>query len=214
MTVKTPVLVRSSDAAVDDVIDRVGNNIVLGLPLGLEKPLRFANALYQRAVKDPALRLHIVTGLSLQIPQGKSSLERRFLEPFTQRLSGAIPELEYARDAAGGKLPKNVRVCEFFFQAGNFLHRSEQQRHYVCSNDTHAVRDLMAQGINVIAQMVAPGPNWIARTRRMRTADRFLCQHLAARWRNPAGGYWFAGHGAGAQHDIAAHTKCSMAAGI
>lgn len=140
----------------DAVIERVGRKIVLGLPLGLGKPLRFANAIYHRARNDPALSLHIVTGLSLQVPTGSSSLERRFLEPFTQRLYGDIPDLAYARDAATGKLPGNVTVSEFFFQAGNFLNQEQQQRHYVCSNYTHAVRDLMAQGINVLAQMVAP----------------------------------------------------------
>ncbi len=152
-----PMLLSDTRAAVDAVIDRVGHDIVLGLPLGIGKPLRFANALYQRAIDDPSLKLHIVTGLSLQVPKAGSSLERRFLEPFIQRLYGAIPELGYARDAAAGKLPDNVKVSEFFFQAGSFLHQPQQQRHYVCSNYTHAVRDLMAQGINVIAQMVAPG---------------------------------------------------------
>lgn len=151
-----PLLVSDSNAAVDAVIDRVGRDIVLGLPLGVGKPLRFANALYQRAADDASIKLHIVTGLSLQVPQGSSSLERRFLAPFTQHLYGEIPELAYARDAAAGKLPDNVKVSEFFFQAGSFLHQTQQQRHYVCSNYTHAVRDLMAQGINVIAQMVAP----------------------------------------------------------
>ncbi|HDZ10365.1 acetyl-CoA hydrolase/transferase C-terminal domain-containing protein [Pseudohongiella sp.] len=152
-----PMLLSDTRAAVDAVIDRVGHDIVLGLPLGIGKPLRFANALYQRAIDDPSLKLHIVTGLSLQVPKAGSSLERRFLEPFIQRLYGAIPELGYARDAAAGKLPDNVKVSEFFFQAGSFLHQPQQQRHYVCSNYTHAVRDLMAQGINVIAQMVVPG---------------------------------------------------------
>jgi acyl-CoA hydrolase len=154
-----PLMLSDSSAAVDAVIDRVGREIVLGLPLGIGKPLRFANALYQRALDDPSLKLHIVTGLSLQAPTGSSSLERRFLAPFTERLYGTIPELLYARDAAAGNLPDNVRVSEFFFQAGSFLHVPQQQRHYVSSNYTHAVRDLLAQGMNVIAQMVAPGPD-------------------------------------------------------
>ncbi len=159
MATAGPGVTVDTKSAVDAIIERVGDTIVLGLPLGLGKPLRFANAIYQRAQQDPGLNLHIVTGLSLQKPQGKTSLERRFLEPFVQRLYGEIPDLEYARDAAAGKLPPNVRVSEFFFQAGNFLHQTQQQRHYVCSNYTHAVRDLMAQGINVLAQMVAPDPD-------------------------------------------------------
>ena len=54
-----------ADACVEEVIRRVGNKIILGLPLGLGKPLRFVNALYQRAKRDPQIELHILTALSL-----------------------------------------------------------------------------------------------------------------------------------------------------
>ncbi len=145
------------DSCVDAVIARVGKTITLGLPLGLGKPNRFVNALYQRAKDDPEIRLHIVTALSLQAPRGSSSLERRFLGPFAERLYGRIPELAYARDVAAKALPENVQVSEFFFKAGSYLGNRSQQQNYVCSNYTHAVRDLMAQGVNVVAQMVAPG---------------------------------------------------------
>lgn len=145
------------NACVDEVIRRVGKNIKLGLPLGLGKPVRFVNALYQRAKDDPDIQLHIVTALSLLAPRGSSSLERRFMGPFAERLYGRIPELAYARDVSEGRLPGNVQVSEFFFKAGSFLNNLAQQRHYVCTNYTHAVRDLMAQGVNVVAQMVAPG---------------------------------------------------------
>ncbi|MEE3169744.1 MAG: acetyl-CoA hydrolase/transferase C-terminal domain-containing protein [Pseudomonadota bacterium] len=145
------------NACVDEVIRRVGKNITLGLPLGLGKPVRFVNALYQRAKDDPDIQLHIVTALSLLAPRGSSSLERRFMGPFAERLYGRIPELAYARDVSEGRLPGNVQVSEFFFKAGSFLNNLAQQRHYVCTNYTHAVRDLMAQGVNVVAQMVAPG---------------------------------------------------------
>ncbi len=145
------------NACVDEVIRRVGKNITLGLPLGLGKPVRFVNALYQRAKDDPDIQLHIVTALSLLAPRGNSSLERRFMGPFAERLYGRIPELAYARDVSEGRLPGNIQVSEFFFKAGSFLNNRAQQRHYVCTNYTHAVRDLMAQGVNVVAQMVAPG---------------------------------------------------------
>ncbi|RCV90045.1 acetyl-CoA hydrolase [Billgrantia montanilacus] len=151
-----PVSYQDAEACVDQVIDRVGKNIVLGLPLGLGKPLRFVNALYARAQRDPTIKLHIVTALSLLAPAGSSSLERRFLGPFVERLYGDIPELAYARDAQANRLPDNVTVAEFFFQAGNLKNNTDQQRHYICTNYTHALRDLMAQGINVLAQLVAP----------------------------------------------------------
>ncbi|SFM11487.1 acetyl-CoA hydrolase/transferase C-terminal domain-containing protein [Marinobacter zhejiangensis] len=151
-----PVVLGEEDACVDAVLERVGRNIVLGLPLGLGKPVRFANALYRRARQDSSIQLRIITAISMLAPQGKSSLERRFLEPFVQRLYGEIPELEYARDVVDGKLPGNVQVSEFFFKAGSFLNHQGQQQNYVCTNYTHAVRDLLAQGVNVLAQMVAP----------------------------------------------------------
>ncbi|MBZ2167274.1 acetyl-CoA hydrolase/transferase C-terminal domain-containing protein [Marinobacter sp. F4216] len=145
------------ETCVDEVIRRVGKSITLGMPLGLGKPVRFANALYERAKADPDIRLHIVTALSLLAPRGGSSLEKRFLEPFTERLYGEIPELAYARAVSSNALPPNVTVSEFFFKAGSYLNNKPQQRHYVSSNYTHAVRDLMSQGINVVAQMVSPG---------------------------------------------------------
>lgn len=145
------------ELCVDDVIRRVGKNIMLGLPLGLGKPIRFLNALYQRAKDDPEIKLHIFTALSLLAPSGSSSLEKRFMGPFAERLYGNIPELEYALAVNKHCLPPNVQVSEFFFKAGSYLNNREQQRHYVSSNYTHAVRDLMDMGVNVVAQLVSPG---------------------------------------------------------
>ncbi|MDL0430591.1 acetyl-CoA hydrolase/transferase C-terminal domain-containing protein [Marinobacter sp. TBZ242] len=158
MAKEQPVTLGDSSECVDELIRRVGKNITLGLPLGLGKPVRFVNALYQRAKNDSSIQLHIVTALSLTAPGGSSSLEKRFMGPFVERLYGRIPELEYARDVVRQTLPDNVKVSEFFFKAGSFLHNETQQRNYVCTNYTHAVRDLMALGVNVVGQMVAPAP--------------------------------------------------------
>ncbi|MFP3979419.1 acetyl-CoA hydrolase/transferase C-terminal domain-containing protein [Marinobacter sp. KMM 10035] len=147
----------NAERCVDDVIRRVGKNITLGLPLGLGKPVRFVNALYQRAKDDPEINLHIFTALSLLAPSGSSSLEKRFMAPFAERLYGGIPTLQYAQDVNKNSLPSNVQVSEFFFKAGSYLNNRSQQRHYVSTNYTHAVRDLMDLGVNVVAQMVAPG---------------------------------------------------------
>lgn len=157
MVADAPLRLSDTRACVDAVIERVGKNITLGLPLGLGKPVRFVNALYQRAKDDPSINLHIVTALSLLAPRGSSSLEKRFMGPFAERLYGRIPELAYARDVSDNRLPGNVKVSEFFFKAGSFLNNADQQRNYVCTNYTHAVRDLMALGVNVIGQMIAPG---------------------------------------------------------
>lgn len=153
---QAPVRLADADACVDAIIERVGKNIVLGLPLGLGKPVHLANAIYRRACQDASLNLHIVTAISPLAPKAKSSLEKRFMEPFVERLFGDIPPLEYAADVLAQRLPDNVQVSEFFFRAGSFLNHRPQQQNYVCTNYTHAVRDLMAQGVNVIAQLVAP----------------------------------------------------------
>ncbi|MFC0446124.1 acetyl-CoA hydrolase/transferase C-terminal domain-containing protein [Pseudidiomarina halophila] len=154
-----PQRVSTVNDCVDQLLQRVGKKITLGLPLGLGKPLLFTNALYQRAKADPSIELHIVTALSLLPPAPSAGLEARFMTPIIERLYGAVPELDYARDVLNHDLPDNVKVSEFFFQVGSFLHHSEQQQHYICTNYTHAMRDLLALGINVIAQLVAPDDN-------------------------------------------------------
>ncbi|RUO63111.1 acetyl-CoA hydrolase/transferase C-terminal domain-containing protein [Pseudidiomarina insulisalsae] len=158
-TTDRPRRVSTASVSVDEVIQRVGKDIVLGLPLGLGKPIHFTNALYQRAMKDPSIQLHIVTALSLVPPKLKkgaaTELEYRFKLPIIERLYADIPELDYARDVRDRALPDNVKVSEFFFQAGDFLHHDEQQRRYICTNYTHALRDLQALGINVVAQLLA-----------------------------------------------------------
>lgn len=144
------------DHLVDECIRQLDGRIVLGLPLGLGKPNRFANALYARACGDPAIRLEIVTALSLNPPCPGSDLEARFLNPFLSRHFGDhYPRLDYADDLAAGRLPDNVQVTEFYFQSGAMLGKPQAQRHYVSSNYTHVVRDLLDRGINVIAQLVA-----------------------------------------------------------
>ncbi|GGE68070.1 hypothetical protein GCM10011533_20530 [Streptosporangium jomthongense] len=157
MAVNSRPRLNDMEGCVDEVIRRIGKTIILGLPLGLGKPVHFVNALYQRAKDDPEINLHIFTALSLLAPLGGSSLERRFMGPVADRLYGSIPELQYARDVNNNSLPPNVQVSEFFFKAGSYLNNRNQQRRYVSSNYTHAVRDLMDLGVNLVAQMVAPG---------------------------------------------------------
>jgi len=148
----------SLDRCVDAVIEKVGKEIRLGLPLGLGKPVNLVNAIYQRARKDPSIKLHIFTALTLEKPLGGQSLERRFMGPFVERVFKGVPDIDYVVDLRQGELPDNVQVSEFFFKAGSWLGHKEQQQNYICTNYTHAVRDLMAQGINVVGQMVAPHP--------------------------------------------------------
>ncbi len=144
------------DAVVDEIVDRVGQRLVVGLPLGLGKPNRLVNALYRRARAEPALDLEIVTALSLDPPRPRHWLEARLMEPILERLFGDdYPRLDYLADARAGRLPGNVRLTEFYFQSGAALGRPSLQRHYISANYTHVARDLVDRGVNVVLQLVA-----------------------------------------------------------
>ncbi|HEY0973057.1 MAG TPA: acetyl-CoA hydrolase/transferase C-terminal domain-containing protein [Solimonas sp.] len=149
-----PLIVTDVDAAVDAIIARVGKRIVIGLPLGLGKPVELANALYARAVADPTLSLKILTALSLEIPAAGSDLERAFLKPFAERVFAGVPELDYMKALRAQRLPPNVEVCEFFFKPGSLLGNAQAQQRYVSSNYSHAARDVFNQGCNVVAQLI------------------------------------------------------------
>lgn len=138
------------------IVSKVGKEVVLGVPLGAGKPNLLINALYEMAQKDPSLSLTILTALTLNKPSGSSLLERRFVQPFADRIFGDYPNLKYEEDRASGKLPKNVQVIEFYFQAGRQSKNVEAQCNYVSSNYTHVARDLVDYNINVVANMVAP----------------------------------------------------------
>jgi acyl-CoA hydrolase len=140
---------------VETTLGQVGPHIVLALPLGVGKPNPLANAFYRRARRDPSVTLKIFTGLSLRAPQWKGELERRFLEPLVQRLFGGSVPLDYVEDLHAGDVPDNVQIMEFFLDPGALLKVAHSQRHYVSSNYTHVARDVAAQGVNVIAQLVA-----------------------------------------------------------
>jgi acyl-CoA hydrolase len=139
----------------DAVISRVGKNIMLALPLGLGKANHVANALFARAATDRSITLRIFTALTLEKPRGRSELERRFLQPLSERLFAGYPELAYATALHRNELPANVQVDEFFFQAGSRLGVPVAQRSYICANYTHALGYVLQRGVNVIAQLVA-----------------------------------------------------------
>ena len=140
---------------VEATLSRIGPDIVLALPLGIGKPNPLANEFYRRARRDPALSLKIFTALSLRAPQWQGELERRFLEPLVARLFGGCVPLDYVTDLHGAGVPDNVQIVEFFLDPGALLNVSHSQRHYVSTNYTHVARDVAAQGVNVIAQLVA-----------------------------------------------------------
>lgn len=93
------------------------------------------------------------------MPSAPNALAGRLLEPIAERLYEGYPELEYARDRRRGALPDNVRVKEFFLPPGGLLSNAAAQRDYVSANYTHAGRAILEAGVNVVAQMVAAGPD-------------------------------------------------------
>ena len=140
---------------VNDIINIIGKDIRIGLPLGLGKPPELINALYQRAKADPSIKLMIATALSLEVPDPGTGLQKRFLGPFMERVFGNYPGLDYMRDLRAGAVPDNIVIHEFFFKSGSMLGNDLAQQNYISTNYTHSVRDLLALNINVIAQLVA-----------------------------------------------------------
>lgn len=155
---KMPRITDDYNAAVDTVIERVGTTLVLGIPLGLGKPIGFTNALYQRAKSDSSLSLTIFTALSLNRPQLRG-IGGRFANPMFERVMGGVEPLEYLQDRDHGALPSNVTVREFFFQAGSQLKNPVAQQQYISTNYTFVAREMIDHGANVFAQIVAPHPD-------------------------------------------------------
>jgi hypothetical protein len=150
-----PKLFSDPDDVAEDIIRDIGTNLVVGLPLGLGKANHVVNALYARAVADRSIDLTFLSALTLEKPKPKNLLERRFIEPVIDRLFGGYPDLAYADALHKGALPSNIRVIEFFFLAGKWLHMPYAQQHYISANYTHATSYLLARGLNVVTQLVA-----------------------------------------------------------
>jgi acyl-CoA hydrolase len=149
-----PEIFDGIDACVDAILQRIGFDVRLGVPLGLGKPVELINALYERAKRDPAMQLTILTALSLERPRPQG-LEAALLNPFLDRVFDGVPALQYALDQSADKLPPNVRIVEFFMAPGSRLHNRQAQRDYISTNYTFAARDVYEQGCNIAAQMIS-----------------------------------------------------------
>ena len=145
----------SAEACAEAVIDRIGKDIRLALPLGLGKANRLTNALYAIAKADPSITLTIYTALSIIRPKTPPGLATRFGGPLLDKLFGDYPDLDYARDRLKDQLPPNVEIEEFFLATGTLLGNEYAQRHYNSVNYTHAMRRIIAERVNVLGQMIA-----------------------------------------------------------
>lgn len=137
------------------IVDRVGPELRLALPLGLGKPVTLVNALTRLAAEDPSLKLSIFTALTLERPEPSSDMERRFLEPALDRLFGAYPRLDYAAMLRDGTLPPNIEITEFFLLAGRWTGVAAMQRAYVSVNYAQALDMLRARRPNLVLQLLA-----------------------------------------------------------
>ncbi|MBF0397115.1 MAG: hypothetical protein HQK78_10100 [Desulfobacterales bacterium] len=152
---KRPIYYDDVEKCVDDIIKIVGKNIIFGMPLALGKPIPLINALYNRVKSDTSLHLAVITALSLEKPTWSNELERRFLQPFVERVWKDIPDFQYILDIRKNNLPSNFVLKEFYFKAGQYIHVPEAQQNYVSSNYTHAIRDSLANNINVCSNIIA-----------------------------------------------------------
>jgi len=148
-----------ADLCVDELLRRVGRRLVVGLPIGIGKPVPLLNELYRRAVAEPDIELTLLTGLTLARPRAGdgagNSLQRRFLEPFVERVFGNCQDPDYLEALRTNSLPANIRVIEFFLNPGQALDWPASQQNYLATNYTQVTRDVVARGINVVLTLVA-----------------------------------------------------------
>lgn len=151
--------VRTAQEVAKAIVERVGSEVVLGLPIGIGKATHITDALFELATQDSSLSLTIFTGLTLEPPQGRSELEKRFLEPLVARLYPNWPVPRYAKTIREGSLPSNIRVREFYLRPGAYLGSAYVQQQYSSINYSEVAGELMHLGVNVLAQLLAVSPD-------------------------------------------------------
>jgi acyl-CoA hydrolase len=149
---------RDAARCAEAIVDCVGRDVRIAVPIGIGKPMLLLNALVRLAEADRRVRLTIFTGLTLARPRLRSLPERRLVEPLLARLFASYPEPLYAVALREGRLAANISVNEFFLQAGEWLNNGPVQRNYISLNYSHVARHLERAGTNVFAQLVAPNP--------------------------------------------------------
>lgn len=144
------------DSTVAAILSRIDGDLRIAAPLGLGKPNRLLNALYDACVSNSSRRLQLYTALSLSPPKGSSLLETRFLGPFVERVYGNdYPRLRYEDAIKRDALPAHIEVEEFYFQSGALLNSTQAQRRYASLNYTYVAEALADRQINCIVQRVA-----------------------------------------------------------
>ena len=130
---------------VDFILQRIPQVFRMGAPLGIGKPHRLLNALYERIESDRSRQWHLYTALSLDPPAPGSGLQARFVGEFVERHFGAdFPRLHYVQAMKRDALPAHIQVEEFYLQSGALMHSSQTQRRYASLNYTHVARATIA----------------------------------------------------------------------
>ena len=154
-----PQYLDSLDDAVDVILQRCPQALRMGAPLGIGKPNRLLNALYERIAADSSRPWFLYTALSLDPPAGGAGLEARFVRPFAARHFGKdYPRLAYVQAMRRDALPPHIQVEEFYMQSGAMLGSSQAQRRYASLNYTMVARALGEREVNIIVQKVAREP--------------------------------------------------------
>jgi len=144
------------DAAAAHVREHVSGALRVCAPLGIGKPHRLLNALYDAALTDPARPFSLYTALSLDPPRGGDDLQGRFIGPFAKRHFGEdFVRLKYVDALRRNALPPHMEIEEFYMQSGAMLGSVQAQRRYASLNYTHVARTLVGRGVNVVVQKVA-----------------------------------------------------------
>ena len=140
------------------IVALAGPRLRLATPVALGKPNHLLNALYALVESDQRLSLEIFSGLTLLRPRLKGDLERRFAGPIIDTMFKDYPELAYANAMREGRLPANIKVHEFFLQAGAWLNNPPMQQQFVSLGYAAVAGHLRRLNINVFAQLVAQDP--------------------------------------------------------
>ena len=151
-------LIDDPDKAARRIVEIVGKEVRLAAPVAIGKPNHILNALYRLAEADKSLSLEIFSGLTLMRPRLKGDLERRFGGPIIEAMFKDHPDLEHMQALRAGVLPANIKVHEFFLQAGAWLNNQPMQQDFVSLGYAAVAGHLRRTGINVFAQLVAPDP--------------------------------------------------------
>lgn len=134
------------------IINRLDKSVIIGVPLGLGKPIQLLNALFRLAVADQSIQLTIITGLTLTRPILNHFLEKRFVEPIVDRLLKDYEDPIYEKYRILQQLPANIKVIEFYLSPGKYLYNNNVQQDYISSNYSNVIRDLQYYSVNVLAQ--------------------------------------------------------------